>query len=78
MPTNNAIRNRKFKAIARELNLDDVCWMARRGELLPPSPTPVDDPRVSSHLYGPCMKTVQLERIEVVEFDEYGNVVWEA
>lgn len=43
--------------------------MARRGELLPPGPTPCDDPDITSHLYGPMTKTVQLERIRVEVVD---------
>jgi len=76
--TKNAIRGQKFKAIKRELSLSDVCWMARCGELRPPSPVPLDDPLLSSTLGGPCMKTVQMERIEVIELDEDGREIWSA
>lgn len=51
----------------------DIQWMARKGELLEPRPLRVDDPLLSSHLFGPAMKTVQLERINVITNgeDEY-------
>jgi hypothetical protein len=90
LATKNAIRAAKFRAIRTELaqvrrtrrpnevSLDSITWMARSGELLGPSPTPVDDPALSSRLYGPAMKTVQLERVEVNELDEHGRVIWSA
>ncbi len=52
--------------------------MARNGELRPPCPVPLDDKLLSSRLYGPQMKTVQMERIEVIELDENGRVIWSA
>jgi hypothetical protein len=69
MPTKNALRGAKFKSIQREVSILDIEWMARKGELLGPSPAPVDDPDFSSHLYGPSMKTVQMERVNVVYED---------
>ena len=62
----------------RTVTIDDVCWMARREELLPQSIKPLDHPSLSSYLYGPCMQTRQMERIEVIELDEDGRVVWRA
>lgn len=64
--TKNAVRREKFQRIQRELSASDIEWMARRGELLTPRPTPVDDPSVTSHLYGPALKTVQYERVNVI------------
>lgn len=63
--TKNAVRAEKFRKLGRALSLLDLEWMARRGELLGPHPTRVDDGRLSSRLYGPALKTVQLERVEV-------------
>lgn len=59
-----------------ELSFDQLCWMARTGELLAPGPRPLDDNELSSHLFGPSMKTVQLERVEVIERDDEGRVTW--
>jgi len=56
--------------------MNDIQWMARCGELLPPRPTPSNDPDLNSHLFGPSLRTVQMERIEVIELDEDGRVVW--
>src|SRR5262245_10725585 len=63
-------RAQKYRARQRELSILDVQWMARRGELLPSRPIEVDDRNLSSHLFGPKMKTVQMERIEVLEVEK--------
>jgi hypothetical protein len=78
----------KFKAVRDELaqrygyvpevSIKDVCWMARNDELLRARPIELDDPELSSHLYGPAMRVTQNERIEVIELDEDGRVMWRA
>ena len=63
--TKNAARGAKFRAIAEACpTSSELEWMARRGELLSPRPCVVDDPSVSSHLFGPVLRVVQSARIE--------------
>lgn len=61
-----------------DVSLDQLCWMAREGQLLGPAPAPIADPLLSSNLYGPTMRSVQMERVEVVERDAEGNVLWKS
>ena len=62
----------------RTVTIDDICWMARKEELMPQSIVALDSPLLSSTLYGPCMRTTQMERIEVIELDEDGREIWSA
>lgn len=80
MSTKNAVRRTKFRRIGEELTGSELEWMARKGELLKPRPIPVEDDECSSTLYGPQMRTVQLERVELIMLDsrdgyeaEYGS-----